>query len=164
MHADMPAILYAEDNPDHAQLVVRCLRKHCGEDAQIRLVDDGQTALDYLFRRGEYQDPSTSPRPRVVLLDLRLPKRDGLEVLRAVKNNETLAEIPIVILTSSDAPRDIAEAYESHVNSYLVKPVAFEQFNRMIKNLCVYWLQWNYGNSTNRSPLSHLTHDPDQNT
>ncbi|NLE37591.1 MAG: response regulator [Pirellulaceae bacterium] len=136
-------LLYAEDNPDHAQLVVRCLRKHCGDDAVIRLVNDGQAALDYLLRRGEYRDPRNSPRPRVVLLDLRLPKRDGLDVLRTVKETPSLSDIPVVVLTSSEAPGDVVEAYESHANSFLVKPVAFEQFSRMMKNLCSYWLCWN---------------------
>ena len=99
--------------------------------------------LDYLFRRGAYQDATKSPRPNLVLLDLRLPKIDGLEVLRVIKTTDALLAIPVVVLTSSDAERDIAQSYEYHANSYLVKPVGFEKFTEMMEHLGFYWLGWN---------------------
>ncbi|MBN2024616.1 MAG: response regulator [Pirellulales bacterium] len=136
-------ILHVEDNPDHAHLVHRTLARH-PVASEIRLVEDGEAALDYLFRRGRYDDPDESPRPHVILLDLRVPKIDGLEVLRVVKSNDRLLNIPIVILTSSEAEKDVALAYGLHANSYLVKPVGFDKFNEMLEQLGFYWLGWNY--------------------
>ncbi len=142
MNAQSLTILHVEDNPDHADLVARNLQKHPAIKT-INLAKDGAEALDYLFRRGDYQDPQTSPRPDMILLDLRLPKVDGLEVLRTVKNSGDLLSIPVIVLTSSEAKADVSEAYDYHANSYLVKPVGFEQFNEMLKQLGFYWLDWN---------------------
>ena len=135
-------ILHVEDDPDHAALVLRCLRDSRVANV-IHLVEDGEAALDYLFRRGNYQDPRSSPTPHVILLDLRLPRRDGLDVLRTIKTTEALLRIPVVILTSSEADADIARSYEYHANSYLAKPVDFERFTEMIGDLGFFWLVWN---------------------
>ncbi len=142
MHNQPTTILYVEDSVDHAGLVMRCL-----EDSPVacivHLVEDGEAALDYLFRRGDYQDPQSSPTPRVVLLDLRLPKLDGLEVLRTIKTTEALLKIPVVILTSSETYEDIARSYEYHANSYVVKPTDFERFTEMMEFIGLFWLGWN---------------------
>jgi len=135
-------ILLVEDNADHAELVRRNL-----EESQVanRLthVEDGEAALDYLFGRGQYADGSRFARPNLVLLDLRLPRVDGLEVLKLVKSDPKLQVIPVVILTTSDAERDMAVAYQYHANSYLTKPVDFQQFALLLKDLGFYWLAWN---------------------
>ncbi len=135
-------IMLVEDNPDHGELVVRTLAEHRVPN-RIWHFTDGQTALDYLFRRGAYADPASSPRPHLILLDLRLPRVDGLEVLRIVKENRELRSIPVVVLTSSAAEQDVAGAYRNHVNSYLVKPVGYEEFNQLMGDMGFYWLAWN---------------------
>ena len=138
-------ILLVEDEPAHAEIVRRNLADHCIANRPVRLmhVADGQQALDYLFRQGEFQDPSRSPRPDLVLLDLRLPKVDGLEVLKTVKNDAGLANIPVIVLTTSSAGADIVKAYDNHANSYLVKPVDFVQFKQLMDAIGFYWLVWN---------------------
>ncbi|MBI5570848.1 MAG: response regulator [Desulfomonile tiedjei] len=135
-------ILLVEDNEDHAEVVRRGLKCH-GMSNDIRHVLDGSVALDYLLRRGEYEDPQKSPRPHVILLDLRLPKVDGLEVLKEIKEHAELRRIPVVVLTSSQAESDVAVAYDHHVNSYLVKPLHFKQFTELLRDLASYWLEWN---------------------
>ena len=135
-------VMLVEDNPDHAELIMRTLAEHRVAN-RITHFADGQTALDYLFRHGEYTHPATSPRPHVILLDLRLPRVDGLEVLRIVKEEEELKKIPVVILTTSEADKDMIRAYDHHVNSYLVKPVGFDDFNKLMNDLGFYWLGWN---------------------
>ena len=137
------AILLVEDNPDHAELIVRGLKDH-HVVSRVLHVRDGEAALDYLFRRHEYRDPQRSPKPHLILLDLRLPKIDGLEVLRQIKAREDLRSIPVVILTTSEAERDVELAYAHHVNSYLVKPLGFEDLTRMMRDLGRYWLDWNH--------------------
>jgi len=142
LKGDPLTILLVEDNPDHADLIIRSLRDHRVAN-KIYHVLDGEVALDYLFRRGEHAEAGNSPRPQVILLDLRLPKIDGLEVLKKVKTSEDLRKIPVVILTTSEAERDIAKAYDYHANSYLVKPVDFEMFTQLMHDLGYYWLGWN---------------------
>ena len=142
MEGEPLVILLVEDNPDHTELIVRSLQDHRVAN-RIFHVPDGEAALDYLFRRGEYEDPEKSPRPHVVLLDLRLPKVDGQEVLQAIKTTEKLRRIPVVIVTTSEAERDVAQAYDSHANSYLVKPVDFDKFTQLMDDLGFYWLGWN---------------------
>ena len=105
-------------------------------------------ALAYLLRQGVYADPATSPKPHVVLLDLRLPKVSGLDVLREIKTNNDLRAIPVVILTTSTAERDVVSAYAQHANSYLVKPVDFAAFTRLMHDLGLYWLLRNYNPSS----------------
>lgn len=136
------SILLVEDNRDHAELVLRALQTHKIGN-RIHHVADGEEALDYLFRKGVYAEPRDSPRPNLVLLDLRLPKVDGLEVLKKLKSDDELQRIPVVVLTTSEAERDLAGAYESYVNSYLVKPVDWPKFAKLIEDLGFYWLAWN---------------------
>lgn len=135
-------ILFVEDNHDHAELVMRSLQDHRVANT-ITHVDNGETALDYLFRRGEYQDPKQSPRPHVVLLDLRLPRVDGLDVLKQLKADESLRRIPVVVLTTSDKESDIARAYDLNANAYLVKPIDFSKFVSLLRDLGFFWLAWN---------------------
>jgi len=136
------AILLIEDNQDHAELVKRGLQDHRLLN-KVHHVSDGKAVLDYLFRQGTYADPTQSPRPHVILLDLRLPKVDGLEVLGKIKSDEELCLIPVVILTTSEAEKDLARAYKYHANSYLVKPLDFEKFVQLMNDLGFYWLGWN---------------------
>ncbi|MDP3564644.1 MAG: response regulator [Methanoregula sp.] len=135
-------ILLVEDNEAHAELVIRGMRdQQVGN--KIHHVSDGEQALDYLFSRGAYSDKVQHPRPNFVLLDLRLPRVDGLEVLRTIKTTPELLRIPVVILTSSDAESDIAKSYDYHANSYIVKPLDFKTFTKLMKELGFYWLGWN---------------------
>lgn len=136
-------ILLVEDNPAHAELVMRNFEDHRVANTIIHL-SDGETALEYLFQRGLYSSERESPRPHVILLDLRLPRVDGLDVLKEIKSSDKLRRIPVVILTTSEAERDAAQAYEQHANSFLVKPLDFESFTNLIKELGFYWLKWNY--------------------
>jgi CheY-like chemotaxis protein len=135
-------ILLVEDNEDHAELVRRSLAQNRVAN-RIIWVDNGEKALHYLFRQGMYKDPVESPRPSLILLDLRLPRVDGLEVLSRIKQDIKLQQIPVVILTSSAAETDIAKAYEFHANSYVVKPVDFLKFTQLMDDLGFYWLGWN---------------------
>jgi CheY-like chemotaxis protein len=141
-------ILLVEDNPDHAELVKRSLGNHRVANKIIH-VQDGQIALDYLFRRNAYADSRTSPRPHLILLDLRLPRVDGLDVLTQIKKSVELQKIPVVVLTTSEAERDVARAYAHSANSYLVKPVGFDEFNQLMQDLGFYWLGWNIHPSLN---------------
>lgn len=135
-------ILLVEDNPDHAELVKRNLEEFQVAN-QISHVEDGEAALDYMKGRGQYSDRTKYPRPDLILLDLRLPRIDGLEVLREIKSDKTMNLIPVVILTTSDGERDMAMAYEYHANSYVTKPVDFDNFALLLKDLGFYWLAWN---------------------
>ena len=137
------SILLVEDNPDHAALIMRSF-EDCQVANKIYHVSDGEAALDYLFRRGAYADPGKSPRPHVILLDLRLPRIDGLEVLKEIKASNELQRIPVVILTTSEVEADAVRAYENHANSYLVKPVDFAKFSQLMRDLGFYWLAWNH--------------------
>src|SRR4051794_12776409 len=124
---DETEILLVEDNPRDAELTMRALTKrHLAN--QVVHVKDGVEALDFIFARGAYAGRDTTQHPKVVLLDMKLPKVNGLEVLRALKSNEATKRIPVVILTSSAEQRDILESYQLGVNSYIVKPVDFENF------------------------------------
>lgn len=140
-------ILLVEDNEDHAELVKRSFRDHRVAN-HITHILDGEQALAYLDKLLAKPDYNPSDLPQVVLLDLRLPKVDGLEVLKSIRNNEKLAKLPIVILTTSAAEIDVAKTYEEKANSYLVKPVDFDKFTELMDALGYYWLCWN------RSPFS----------
>jgi CheY-like chemotaxis protein len=135
-------VMLVEDNVDHAELVIRTLAEHPIAN-RVRHFLDGQSALDYLFRRGEFAGQDNIPRPHVILLDLRLPRVDGIDVLKTIKEDDQLKIIPVVVLTTSDAEKDVARAYANHANSYLVKPVGFEEFKRLMDDLGFYWLGWN---------------------
>ncbi len=144
MQGEPSVILLVEDNLDHSELIQRCFREHL-PTAAVYHVSDGEAALDYLFRRSGTvgADPQKSPRPHVILLDLRLPKVDGLEVLKVIKTDHDLRRIPVVILTSSEIEEDLVGAYDNHANSYLVKPVDFYKFTQLMNDLGLYWLGWN---------------------
>ncbi|MGV8120995.1 MAG: response regulator [Candidatus Xenobiia bacterium LiM19] len=135
-------ILLVEDDPAHAEIVRRNFLDFRIANRLIHLTD-GQEALDYLDHQGNYRDSESSPRPNIVLLDLRLPKRDGMEVLKSIKSNPELSNIPVVILTTSRAEADMVKAYQCHANSYLVKPVDFQKFVELMDTLGYYWLAWN---------------------
>ena len=136
-------ILLVEDNPAHAELVMRSFENNRIAN-NITHLEDGEQALDYLHRRGTYSSLAKSPLPHLVLLDLRLPKVDGLEVLDDIKTSSELLSVPVVILTTSGADMDVAKAYKRHANSYLIKPINFEQFTKMMDELGYYWLVWNH--------------------
>lgn len=135
-------ILLIEDNLDHKELIMRSMKEHRVAN-QIVHLNDGEEALDYLMHRGRFSDPVTSPRPHLILLDLRLPKIDGLEVLREIKEAEDTRRIPVVIITTSEADKDVARAYDYRANSYLVKPIGIDHFRHLIDDLGFYWLGWN---------------------
>jgi CheY-like chemotaxis protein len=134
-------VMLIEDNVDHAELVMRTLEEHRIANT-VRHFLDGQSALNYLFHQGEYSDASAQ-RPHVILLDLRLPRIDGIDVLKAIKADPDVKSIPVVVLTTSEAEKDVAKAYYNHANSYLVKPVGFEDFKNLMDDLGFYWLGCN---------------------
>ena len=142
MNGEPVVVLLVEDNDDHAELVRRQFADHRIANTLIRLAD-GQAALDYLFRRGDFSDPAASPRPHVILLDLRLPKIDGIEILKICKETVALREIPVIVLTTSEAEKDVDKAYWNHANSYIVKPVDYAKFQQLMNDLGFYWLSWN---------------------
>ncbi|WP_445632684.1 Two-component system response regulator [Nostoc sp. DSM 114161] len=136
------SILLVEDNPTDAELTIRALRRaRIGN--QIQLLKDGAAALDFIFCQGEYAHRTITNQPKVILLDLKLPKVSGLEVLRQIKSDPRTQKIPIVVLTSSAEDRDMIESYQFGVNSYIVKPVDFEQFNQAVQQLGFYWVLFN---------------------
>ena len=132
-------ILLVEDNPQDAELTIRALKKHNLANRLIT-VEDGAEALDFVFGRGKYAGRDTGHPPKVVLLDLKLPKVSGLEVLRALKQDERTRPIPVVVVTSSREDPDIKTAYALGANSYVVKPVDFDAFAEAVCNLGLYWL------------------------
>lgn len=131
-----------EDDDAHAELIIRILRDESFADLIFR-VHDGEEALDFLFHQGKYTDAAKYPSPDLILLDLRLPKVDGHEVLSIIKKDKKLRRIPVIILSSSDNPRDLKEASENYVNSYITKPLDLAKFQKMLKELGAYWLTWN---------------------
>lgn len=131
-------ILLVEDNPADIELTLLVLQEHKLANS-IHVVRDGEEALDYLFRRGAYSLRGTGS-PRLVLLDLKLPKVNGLEVLEAMKKDPRLRTIPVVIMTSSREERDLVESYQHGVNSYIQKPVDFDQFRKVVGQAGLYWL------------------------
>lgn len=141
------SILLVEDNPDDADLALRALKKvkvaHGTQPLAIQHVIDGAQAIDFLFCTGEFASRNRQNRPKVILLDLKLPKVDGLEVLQRIKKESDTRTIPVVMLTSSREERDLVESYQLGVNSYIVKPVDFEQFIEAVKQLGSYWLGLN---------------------
>jgi two-component system, response regulator len=136
-------VLLVEDNPQDAELTIRALKKRKLAN-QLVHVEDGAEALDFLFARGKYADRAAATNPRVVLLDLKLPKLNGLEVLRQLRVDERTRTLPVVIVTSSAQDPDIKMAYELGANSYVVKPVDFDSFFEAMTNLGYYWLMVNH--------------------
>jgi DNA-binding response OmpR family regulator len=142
--SDIPVnIVLVEDNVDHAQLVIRNLRNFKVPNT-VKHIEDGEAAIEYLDEVG-----NTGKKPHIILLDLRLPKVDGIEVLKYIKSKANLKEIPVVILTTSEAERDVVEAYGYNANSYLVKPVDFSKFAELMETLGYYWMCWN------KNPISN---------
>lgn len=142
MNGEPIVILLVEDDPAHAEIVRRNLE--CARVANVlNWVDDGKEALDYLHREGKYEDPVSAPIPGLILLDLRLPKIDGLEVLNNIKQDPKLALIPVVIMTTSAAESDILRAYENRASSYVVKPLDLSKFAELLNLIGFYWLVWN---------------------
>lgn len=132
-------ILLVEDNPTDAELTLRALkRKNLAN--QVVWVKDGAQALDFIFAQGEYSHRNPEDLPKLILLDLRMPKVDGLEVLQRIKAEENTRQIPVVVLTSSNEDRDIVESYELGVNSYVSKPVEFDEFIEAVSTLGFYWM------------------------
>ncbi|MDH7489965.1 MAG: response regulator [Anaerolineae bacterium] len=135
-------ILLVEDNPDDVELTLRALRRY-NITNRVQVARDGAEALDFLFCQGDYAARDCLDRPRVILLDLKLPKVDGLEVLRRIKSDPRTQTIPVVVLTSSREERDMAESYRLGVNSFIVKPVDFAQFTEAVRNIGLYWMLLN---------------------
>src|SRR2546425_1836317 len=136
--ADSVEILLVEDNPNDVELTLRALKKHNFAN-NVKVVKDGAEALDFIFATGPYSDRKVENTPKVIFLDLKLPKIDGLEVLRKIKADDRTKLIPVVVLTSSNEERDVARTYKLGVNSYIVKPVDFDKFVQ----LGIYWLLLN---------------------
>lgn len=134
-----PSILLVEDERAHAELTERAIRK-AGNVSRIIVIDNGEEALDYLSNRGDYANKHKYPQPDLILLDIKLPGRDGIEVLKLIKEDQRLRKIPVVMLTTSDREEDIAQSYCHFANSYLTKPVNSKAFEEKIKQLDFYWM------------------------
>ncbi|BDZ66886.1 response regulator [Methanobacterium ferruginis] len=139
MDMDELEILLVEDNPTDAELTMRALKR---KNLANRLVwvKDGEEALNFIYARGQFADRNPEDLPRLILLDLRMPKVDGLEVLKEIKADENTCRIPVVVLTSSQEDRDIVESYKLGVNSYVSKPVEFDDFIDAVSTLGLYWM------------------------
>lgn len=135
-------ILIVEDNPLDAEMALRALKKN-NLTNNVMVVGDGEEALDFLFAKGKYEERINSNRPKIILLDLKLPKINGLEVLKVLKSDPQTKIIPVIMLTSSKEESDVIKSYELGVNSYIVKPVDFDKFVEAIRNLGFYWLLLN---------------------
>ena len=145
MTQEIVDILLVEDNPNDVELMLRAMKKNNLANP-LHHVEDGAAALDFVFCRGMYGDRNFVKTPKVILLDLKLPKIGGLEVLRQIKTDNRTKHIPIVVVTSSAEDPDIKTAYELGANSYVVKPVEFDNFVEVMKNLGYYWLLINEPN------------------
>ena len=154
MMSTNPIILLVEDNADDELLTVRAFKKSNVAN-QIIVVRDGVEALDWLFGRGDHANRDTLLQPQVVLLDLKLPRLDGLEVLKSIRADKRTSTLPVVVLTSSKEDEDVLRSYELGANSYVRKPVEFERFVEAVKNLGVYWLVLN-----ERAPLKLVPPSP----
>ncbi|MDD2904480.1 MAG: response regulator [Syntrophales bacterium] len=139
---DAIEIVLIEDNPHDVELALRALKKN-GLANKVQVLQDGAEALDFLFSTGVYAGRNYNSRPKVILLDLKLPKVDGMEVLRRVKADERTRAIPVVVMTSSQEEQDIVESYRLGVNSYIVKPVDFDKFAQSVADMGLYWLLLN---------------------
>lgn len=135
-------ILLVEDNPNDVELTLRALKKHNLAN-KVHVIKDGAEALEYIFANGSYAHRKVEDHPKVIFLDLKLPKVDGLEVLRRIKSDERTKIIPVVVLTSSKEERDLVESYRLGANSYITKPVDFESFVKAVTELGLYWLLLN---------------------
>jgi DNA-binding response OmpR family regulator len=148
-------IVLIEDDPNDTELTIRALKKN-NISNNIRVIPDGAEALEFFFATGRYKDRDLSSKPRLVILDLKLPKVSGIEVLRKIKANEQTKVIPVVVLTSSREERDVIESYQLGVNSYIVKPVDFEKFAKSVVELGIYWLL------INQPPVWNFSAEPEK--
>lgn len=135
-------ILLVEDNPDEAQLIIRSLKKNNLANRLLH-ISDGEEALDFIFAREKYADRDIGNGLKLILLDLKLPKVDGLDILKAIKMGEQTKFIPVIVLTSSKEEKDIIASYQLGVNSYIVKPVNFDSFSKAVVELGMYWMLLN---------------------
>ena len=135
-------ILLVEDSPNDAEMTIRALKKHNLVNNLFH-VKDGEEALDFVYARGVYEERKGLKNPRLIILDLKLPKVDGLEVLKILKGDKSLKTIPVVIMTSSREDKDLIEGYRLGVNSYVVKPVEFSSFAKAVADLGLYWMMLN---------------------
>jgi two-component system response regulator len=142
MESKSVEILLIEDNPYEAELTIRGLKKYNFAN-NLHHIDDGADALDFIFERGKYKEYNLSGLPKLILLDIKLPRVDGIEILRQLKANDKTKAIPVVILTSSNENQDINACYELGVNSYIVKPVDFDSFSKAVAELGMYWMLLN---------------------
>jgi len=133
-------ILLADDDPDDRMLTERALRASRLAN-QLEMVEDGEELMQYLRREGEYADPSVSPRPGIILLDLNMPRKDGREALKEIKSDPSLRRIPVIILTTSEAEQDIIRSYDLGVNAFVTKPVTFDGLATAIQRLGEFWFQ-----------------------
>ncbi|MEM9896742.1 MAG: response regulator [Bacteroidota bacterium] len=141
MNTDIQIVL-VEDNEDDAALTMRAM-KDVNLINEITWLKDGEKAVDYLLAQGNYSQRDQSKKPKLILLDLKLPKLNGTEVLQIIKENEELSQIPIVVMTSSKEDKDLQKCYELGVNSYVVKPINFSQFLKVTKEISMYWILTN---------------------
>jgi DNA-binding response OmpR family regulator len=135
-------ILIVEDNPNDAEMTLRALKKN-NLSNQVLVLSDGEEAIDFIFAKGKFSNREMHARPKMILLDLKLPKVDGLEVLKEIKGNEKTKIIPVIVLTSSKEESDMIKSYHLGVNSYIVKPVDFDKFVEAVRELGLYWLLLN---------------------
>ncbi len=135
-------ILIVEDNQNDAEMALRALKQNKLTN-KVLVLEDGEEALDFVFARGKFTGRNKDAHPKIILLDLKLPKIDGLEVLREIKSNEETKIIPVIVLTSSKEEKDIVESYRLGVNSYIIKPVDFDKFVDAIRDIGLYWLLLN---------------------
>jgi len=145
-------ILLIEDNPHEAQLIIRNLKKHNLANKLLHL-DDGAEAIDFIFAQEKYVTRRVEDHPKLILLDLKLPKVDGLEILKLIKSDERTNTIPVIVLTSSREEQDIVSSYRLGVNSYIVKPVNFDSFSKAVAELGLYWMLLNVNPNSQSSSL-----------
>jgi two-component system, response regulator len=151
--AALPIILLVEDNPLEVELTLRPLRD-LDPNGQVEVARDGEEALDFLLGRGEFRHRLTAPLPQLVLLDLQLPRVDGLDVLRGVRGNARTRMVPVVVLTSSNDPRQLAQCYQLGANSCVLRPVRYREFSEAIQSVARYWLGFNLAPPPSVQPVA----------
>lgn len=148
MENETKHILLVEDDEAHAEIIMRELDS-CKDNYKIKHLDNGSDALNYILNREQYAKKDMHPTPALIILDLKLPEINGIEILKNIKDDPELRKIPVIILSSSKDDADIDAAYENHANSYLIKPADAQAFNQILKLLINYWLNWNTFSTVN---------------